>query len=137
MTRSCAPDSAMLHAPCFDLYRARWQDRSSPLHKERMRASPTLPRPFSTALFSWAKTRCWLFSSGGYVDPCGGGSLFDELGCFLWMGHVRHMARFHFDRLGLGALRHHALLVRIDRPVCGGHHVPSGLVLPRGVRNLM
>src|ERR1700730_4971543 len=102
-----------------------------------MRASPTLLSPLSIALFSWAKTRCWLFSSGGYVDPCGGGSLFDELGCFLWMGHVGHMARFHFDRLGLGALRHHALLVRIDRSVFGGHHVRGGLVLPRGIRNLM
>src|SRR6202166_1771460 len=102
-----------------------------------MRASPALLRPFSTALFSWAKTRSWLFSSGGYLDPCGGSSLFDELGCFLRMRHVGHMAGIHFDRLGLGALRHHALLVRIDRPVCGGHYVPGGLVLPRGIRSLM
>src|SRR5580658_11109820 len=43
----------------------------------------------------------------------------------------------HFDRLGMGALRHHALLVRIDRPVCGGHHVPGGLGLPGGVRDLV
>jgi hypothetical protein len=33
--------------------------------------------------------------------------------------HVGHMAGIHFDRLGIGALRHHALLIRIDRPVCG------------------
>src|ERR1700688_4622825 len=80
-----------------------------------MRASPALLRPFSTALFSWAKTRSWLFSSGGYLDPCGGSSLFDELSCFLRMRHVGHMAGIYFDRLGVGALRHHPLLVRIDR----------------------
>src|SRR5580693_2907268 len=80
-----------------------------------------------------------LFSFGYWllVDVCGGGSLFDELGCFLRTRHVGNMARLHFDRLGLGALRHHALLIRIDRPVFGGHHVPGGLVLPRGIRNLM
>src|ERR1700675_2374001 len=102
-----------------------------------MHASPALLRPFSTALFSWAKTRSWLFSSGGYLDPCGGSSLFDELGCFLRVRHVGHMAGVHFDGLGIGALSHHALLVRIDRPVCGGHHVPSGLGLPGGRRDLM
>src|SRR5271170_2782809 len=47
------------------------------------------------------------------------------------------MARLHFDRLGLGALRHHALLVRIDRSVFGGHHVKGRLVLPGGILNLM
>ena len=47
------------------------------------------------------------------------------------------MAGIHFDRLGIGALRHHALLVRIDRPVCGGHHVPGGLGLPGGRRNFV
>jgi hypothetical protein len=47
----------------------------------------------------------------------GGGSLFDELSCLLRVRHVGNMARFHFDRLSLGALRHHALLIRIDRPV--------------------
>src|SRR5271155_2780521 len=66
-----------------------------------------------------------------------GGSLFDELGCFLRKRHIGHMARLHFDRLGLGALRHHALLVRIDRSVFGGHHIPGGLVLPGGVFDLM
>src|SRR5271170_7567194 len=30
----------------------------------------------------------------------------------------------------MGALRHHALLLRIDRVVCGGHHVPGGFRLP-------
>ena len=68
---------------------------------------------------------------------CRGGSLFDELGCFLRVRHVGYMAGIHFDRLGLGALRHHALLVWIDRSVFAGHHVPGGLVLPGGVRNLM
>jgi hypothetical protein len=48
------------------------------------------------------------------VDVCGSGSLFDELGCFLRMRHVSHMAGIHFDRLGMGALRHHALLLRVD-----------------------
>src|SRR5271155_916706 len=71
------------------------------------------------------------------IDAYGGGSLFDEFGCFLWMRQVGHMAGIHFDRLGLGALRHHALLVRIDRPVCGGHHVPGGLGLPSGPRDLV
>src|SRR3984893_11147782 len=66
------------------------------------------------------------------VDMCGGGSLFDDLCCFLRVRHVGHMAGIHFHRLGLGALRHHPLLVRIDRPVCGGHHVPGGLGLPGG-----
>src|SRR5271155_2422337 len=66
-----------------------------------------------------------------------GGSLFDELGCFLRKRHIGHMARLHFDRLGLGALRHHALLVRIDRSVVGGDHVPGRLVFPGGIRNLM
>src|SRR4029077_1667986 len=65
------------------------------------------------------------------------GSLLDELGRFLRVRHVGHMARLHFDRLGFGALRHHALLIRIDRSVFAGHHVPGGLVLPGGVRNLM
>src|SRR5580658_9525533 len=80
-----------------------------------------------------------LFSFGYWllVDVCGGSGLFDELGCFLWVRHVGHMARLHFDRLGLGALRHHALLVRIDRSVFGGYHVPGGLVLPGGIRNLV
>src|SRR5580658_1738319 len=32
----------------------------------------------------------------GYM--CGGGSLFDELGCFLRVRHVSHMAGIHFDR---------------------------------------
>src|SRR5229473_1499913 len=67
----------------------------------------------------------------------GCGSLFDELGCFLRVRHVGHMAGIHFDRLGMGALRHHTLLVRIDRPVCGGHHIPSGLGLPGGRRDLV
>src|SRR5580698_8045945 len=66
-----------------------------------------------------------------------GGSLFDELGCFLRMRHVGHMAGIHFDRGGMGALRHHALLIWIDRPICGGHHVPSGLGLPGGRRDLV
>src|SRR5271156_5532353 len=47
------------------------------------------------------------------------------------------MARLHFDRLGLGALRHHALLIRIDRSVFGGHHVPGRLVFPGRIRNLV
>src|ERR1700686_134372 len=51
------------------------------------------------------------------VGVCGGGSLFDELGCFLRMRHISDMAGIHFDRLGIGALRHHAFLYRIDRPV--------------------
>src|ERR1700730_14846600 len=76
-------------------------------------------------------------SAGGTHDGCRGGSLFDELGCFLWKRHVGYMARLHFDRLGLCALRHHALLVRIDRSVFGRHHVPGGLVLPGGILNLM
>src|SRR5580698_9403991 len=75
---------------------------------------------------------CWLL-----VDMCGGGSLFDELGCFLRVRHVGHMAGIHFDRLGMGTLRHHALLVRIDRPVCGGHHVPGWLGFPGGTRDLV
>src|SRR5579859_6275160 len=47
------------------------------------------------------------------------------------------MARLHFDRLGLSALRHQALLIRIDRSIFAGHHVPGGLVLPGRVRHLM
>src|SRR6202023_1069241 len=65
------------------------------------------------------------------------GSLLDELGRFLRVRHVGHMARLHFDSLGFGALCHHALLIRIDRSVFTGHHVPGGLVLPRGILNLM
>ena len=38
------------------------------------------------------------------IGWCGGGSLFDELGCFLRVRHLGHMAGIHFDRLGLGAL---------------------------------
>src|SRR5271154_5957414 len=71
------------------------------------------------------------------ADLCGGGSLFDELGCFLRVRHVGHMARLHFDCLGLGALRHHALLFRIYRSVFGCHHVKSGLVLPGGILDQM
>jgi hypothetical protein len=47
------------------------------------------------------------------------------------------MAAIHFDRLGIGALRHHALLVRIDRSVRRGHHVPGGFGLPGGRRDLV
>src|ERR1700738_1338799 len=64
-------------------------------------------------------------SAGGTHDGHRGRSLVDELGCFLRMRHVGYMARLHFDRLGLGALRHHALLLRIDRPVFGGPRVPG------------
>src|SRR5580704_6524040 len=65
------------------------------------------------------------------VDVCGSGSLFDELGCLLRVRHIGHMAgAVYFDRLGMGALRHHSFLLRIDRPVCRGHHVPAGLGLP-------
>src|SRR5580658_1136858 len=53
------------------------------------------------------------------------------------MRHVSHMARLHFDGRRLGALRHHALLIRVDRSVFAGHHVPGGLVLPGGFRNRM
>src|SRR5580692_11916679 len=53
------------------------------------------------------------------------------------MRHVSHMARLHFDGRRLGALRHHALLIRVDRSVFAGHHVPGGLVLPGGLRNRM
>jgi len=63
---------------------------------------------------------------GGNLFNERGGSLFNKLGCFLRVRYVGHMAGIHFDRLGIGALRHHALLVRIDRSVCGGHHVPGG-----------
>src|SRR5271163_1900259 len=71
--------------------------------------------------------------AGGLRESYSGGSLLDELGCFLRVGHVGHMARLYLDRLSLGALRHHPLLVRIDRPNFGGDHVPGGLVLPGGV----
>src|ERR1700733_12553356 len=75
---------------------------------------------------------------GDLVGVCGAGSLFDELGCLLRMRHVRHMAgAVYFNRLGMGALRHHALLVRIDRPVCRRHHVPGGLGFPRGICDLV
>src|ERR1700676_1953724 len=59
-----------------------------------------------------------------------------ELGRLFRMRHVRHMAGIHFDRRGMGALRHHALLLRIDRPVLGGHHVPARLGLPGGLVTL-
>src|SRR3984957_20004749 len=71
------------------------------------------------------------------VDVCGGGSLFDELGCFLRVRHVSDMAGIHFDRLGVGELRHHPLLLGIDRPVGAGHYVKGWLVLPSGIRDLM
>src|ERR1700730_7561841 len=71
------------------------------------------------------------------IDVCGGGRLFDELGRFLRKRHIGHVARLHFDRLGLGALCHHALLIRIDRSVFGGHHVPGGLMLPCWILDLM
>src|SRR5580698_7794537 len=47
------------------------------------------------------------------------------------------MARLYFDRLGLGALRHHALLIRIDRSVFAGNHVPGRFMLPGRVLDLM
>src|SRR5271154_169202 len=53
------------------------------------------------------------------------------------MRHVGHMAGIHFDRPGIGALRHHPLLVRIDRPVRSGHHVPGGLGLPGRIPDFM
>src|SRR5579863_8250570 len=71
------------------------------------------------------------------IGVCGGGSLFDELGCFLRVRHVGHMAGIDFDRLGIGALGHHALLYRIDRPIRAGHHVPRRLVPPRWIRDLV
>src|SRR5277367_6980350 len=90
----------------------------------------------------------WFFATSLYpyrvfADPYrlgvrGGGSLFDELGCFLRMRHVGHMAgAAHFDCLGAGALRHHPLLLRIDGSVLRSDHVPGGLGLPGGLRNLM
>src|SRR5579863_3258370 len=78
-----------------------------------------------------------ILSASAKLPIDGSGSLFDELGCFFRMRHVGHMARLHFDRLGLGALCHHALLIRIDRPIFGGHHVPGGLALPGGRLNLV
>src|SRR6202035_2849498 len=48
-------------------------------------------------------------SAGGTHDGRRGGSLFDELGCFLRARHVRNMARLHFDRRGPCALRHPTL----------------------------
>src|SRR3984885_810761 len=53
------------------------------------------------------------------------------------MRHVGHMAGIDFDHLGVGALRHHPLLVRINRSVCGSHHVERGFVLPGRILNLM
>src|SRR4029077_16167761 len=52
------------------------------------------------------------------VDVCGGGSLFDELGCFLRVRHIGHMAGIHFDRLGIVALRHHPLLTCLHGTSC-------------------
>jgi hypothetical protein len=66
------------------------------------------------------------------IEGRGGGSFFNELGCFVRVRYVGHVAGIHFDRLGIGALRLHALLIRIDRPVGGGHHVPGGFRLPGG-----
>jgi hypothetical protein len=43
-----------------------------------------------------------------------GSGLLDELGRFFRMRHVGHMAGIHFNRRGMGALCHHALLLRID-----------------------
>src|SRR5277367_1020637 len=74
-------------------------------------------------------------SAGGAHAGYRGSSLFDEPGCFLRVRHVGHMARLHFDGLGIGTLRHHPLLVRVDRAVFGGDHVPGGLVLPGGALN--
>src|SRR5271156_1223392 len=71
------------------------------------------------------------------VDGHRGGSLFNELGCFLRERHKGHMTRLHFNRLGLDALRHPALLIRIDRSVFGRHHVKGGLVLPSWILNLV
>jgi len=52
--------------------------------------------------------------AGLLIGANGSGGFFDELGRFLRARDVGHVARLHFDRLGIGALRHHALLVRID-----------------------
>lgn len=71
------------------------------------------------------------------INGRSGGSVFDELGCFLRVRHVGHVAGIHFDRLGVGPFRHHALLVRVDRAVGAGHHVPSGLGLPGRRRDLV
>jgi len=78
-----------------------------------------------------AKT-CWLL-----VDVCVCGSIFDELGRFLRVRHVGHVARVHFDGGRIGALGHHAFLYRIDRPIRAGHHIPGGLGLPGGIRDLV
>src|SRR6202045_595865 len=101
---------------------------------------PGVPRLRAKPLLSGARDMHFTYDVKTYwllVGVRGGGGLFDELGRFLRVRHVGHMAGIHFDRPGLGALRHHALLVRIDRPVCGGHHVPSRLGLPSGLRDLM
>src|ERR1700733_14491948 len=84
----------------------------------------------------WLRATTVLGSSYRF-NPCRRRSLFDERGCFFRERHVGHMARLHFDRLGLGALRHHALLIRIDRSIFAGNHVPGGFVLPGRVLCLM
>src|SRR5580698_6999364 len=62
--------------------------------------------------------------------------LFDEFGRLSWVRYVGHMAGSQFDRRGMGALRHHPFLNRIDRPVLARHHVPDGFGLPCGIRDL-
>jgi len=47
------------------------------------------------------------------------------------------MAGVYFDRLGMGALRHHPLLLRIDRSIFRGHHVKGAFGLPGRVRDLV
>ena len=55
------------------------------------------------------------------------GSVLDELGRLFRVRDIDTVARLHLDSLGLGALRHVALLIRIDHAVLRGNHVPAGL----------
>src|SRR4029077_11299016 len=107
------------------------------LHCVLLRRRSSGPPPMSSVWIGGGPLSCEAGSAGGMHGSRRSGSLFDKLGCFLRMRHVGHMAGIYFDRLGLGALCHHALLVRIDRPVLGGHHVPGGLGLPGGRLNLV
>src|SRR5580693_2470915 len=70
-------------------------------------------RETAPVLRAGRKSHLQLKADRPLVCVCGGGRLFNQLDCFLRMRHVRHVAgAAHFDRLGMGALRHHPFLDR-------------------------
>src|SRR6202021_2703719 len=93
----------------------------SPKMAKSLEKSPPTPNRVGGDQLSTSVWSVWLL-----IDVCGGGRLFNELGCLRRVRHVSHMAGIHFDSLGAGALRHHPLLLGTDGSVLRGANTQGG-----------